>query len=74
MPIAPEEFKRPQTIFETWVFMKSPVHVQPMKLPQFTTLTLPDPVDYPGTIIYVTDGTAGTRFRGSDGVAWLNIA
>lgn len=35
--------------------------------------TKPVAADFEGTIIYVSDGGAGAKFRGSDGSAWVNL-
>lgn len=49
----------------------------PMKaaliLATFTVATLPTAADFEGGIIYVSDGAAGEKFRGSDGAAWVNL-
>lgn len=42
-------------------------------LATFTVATLPTPADFEGGIIYVSDGAAGAKFRGSDGTAWVNL-
>lgn len=41
--------------------------------PQYTTTTLPDATKMEGRIIYVQDGGAGAKFRGSDGTNWVNL-
>lgn len=45
----------------------------PLMLGTYTTGTLPTASDYPGAIIYVSDGAAGARFRGSHAGAWVNL-
>lgn len=45
----------------------------PFGLKPYTTTTLPDPAEWEGHIIYVSDGAAGAKFRGSDGTAWVNM-
>lgn len=46
---------------------------QPLRLATFTTTTLPTASSWTGAIIYVSDGAAGQKFRGSDGSAWVNL-
>ncbi len=29
--------------------------------------------DWSGSVIYVSDGSGGTRFRGSNGTSWVNL-
>lgn len=45
----------------------------PLTLATYTTATLPTASDYPGAIVYVSDGGAGARFQGSHGGAWVNL-
>lgn len=45
----------------------------PLPLSAFTVATLPDATLWEGAIIYVSDGVAGARFRGSNGTAWVNL-
>jgi hypothetical protein len=45
----------------------------PLPLATFTTSTLPDAADWTGAVIYVSDGSSGARFRGSDGTSWVNL-
>lgn len=45
----------------------------PLVLATFTTTTLPAAADWEGGIIYVSDGAAGAKFRGSDGTSWVNL-
>lgn len=73
MPFSSEDFKRAQTVFEVWTFAKPPNFLQPIKLPIYTTLTLPAAVDYEGHILYVSDGASGSRFLGSDGTSWVSL-
>lgn len=47
--------------------------VAPLRLMTFTTTTLPDATVWVGSIIYVEDGSAGERFRGSNGTNWVNL-
>lgn len=35
--------------------------------------TKPAAADHEGAIIYVSDGGAGAKFRGSDGTSWVNL-
>lgn len=46
----------------------------PLTLGTYTVATLPAAASHPGAILYVSDGSAGQKFRGSDGSSWLNIA
>ena len=43
------------------------------RLRSYTAATLPTASVYPGAIVYVSDGTSGNKFRGSDGSAWINL-
>jgi hypothetical protein len=45
----------------------------PLPLATYTTGTLPAAADYPWTLIAVTDGSAGQKFRASDGSSWVNL-
>jgi hypothetical protein len=45
----------------------------PLPLMTYTVATLPTAADYEGNIIYVSDGSAGENFRGSDGSTWVNL-
>jgi hypothetical protein len=45
----------------------------PLPLMTYTVATLPTASDFDGSIIYVSDGSAGQKFRGSDGSAWVNL-
>ena len=45
----------------------------PLELETYTVATLPAFADYEGCIIYVSDGAGGTKFRGSNGAAWVNL-
>ncbi len=45
----------------------------PLELMTYTVATLPAVADFEGTVIYVSDGGAGTKFRGSDGSSWLSL-
>lgn len=47
--------------------------VNPLVLGPFLNASLPTAANWTGGIIYVSDGAAGTKFRGSDGVAWVNL-
>jgi hypothetical protein len=46
----------------------------PLPLAEYTVATLPTASDFEGAIIYVSDGSAGQKFRASDGSSWLNMA
>ncbi len=35
--------------------------------------TVPTASDYAGAVIYVSDGSSGQKFRGSDGSSWVNL-
>lgn len=39
----------------------------------FTAATLPDPADYTGQLIFVSDGGGGARVRYSTGAAWVSL-
>ncbi len=45
----------------------------PFGLAEYTVATLPDPTEFEKKIIYVSDGAAGAKFRGSDGTSWVNL-
>ncbi len=45
----------------------------PFQLATYTVATRPTATDYPGCIIYVSDGGAGAVFQGSDGTNWVNL-
>lgn len=45
----------------------------PLRLAPYLAASLPTAASWPGGIIYVSDGAAGTKFRGSDGAAWVNL-
>ena len=45
----------------------------PLVLKSYTVATLPTASSWTGGIIYVSDGSAGQRFRGSHGGAWVNL-
>ncbi len=45
----------------------------PFGLKSYTTATLPDATEFEGHTIYVSDGAAGQKFRGSDGTSWVNL-
>lgn len=45
----------------------------PLGLATFTVATLPTASDWPGSVIYVSDGAGGAKFRGSDGTSWVNL-
>ena len=45
----------------------------PLILATFTVATLPSAADFEGGAIYVSDGAGGTKFRGSDGTAWVDL-
>lgn len=45
----------------------------PLILAPFTVATLPAAADWEGGIIYVSDGAAGAKFRGSDNTTWVNL-
>ena len=46
---------------------------QPLPLATFTVASLPDATAWTGAVIYVSDGSTGERFRGSNGTAWVNL-
>jgi hypothetical protein len=45
----------------------------PLKLAFYLDADVPDAADFEGCIIYVSDGGAGQRFRGSDGATWVDL-
>lgn len=45
----------------------------PLQLATYTVATRPAAADWPGAIIYVSDGGAGAVFQGSNGAAWVNL-
>lgn len=47
----------------------------PLTLMEYTDSpdTKPTASDYPGSVIYVSDGGSGAVFRGSDGTNWVNL-
>lgn len=45
----------------------------PLPLAEYTTATLPPADEWEGSVIYVSDGSSGEKFRGSDGTSWLNL-
>lgn len=73
MGFVPEDFKQPQTAFEKWTFVKGLRAHQPIQVARYTEATLPSAADWEAGVIYVTDGAAGTRFRGSDGTSWVTL-
>lgn len=46
---------------------------EPVTPPTYTTATKPAASNYPGGIIYVSDGGAGAVFQGSNGTSWVNL-
>lgn len=47
----------------------------PLGLVEYTIATLPAAsAANRGHVVYVSDGSAGQKYRGSDGSSWLNIA
>lgn len=51
----------------------STVPSAPVPLQRVLAADLPPASEWEGAIIYVSDGAAGTRFRGSDGTNWVNL-
>ncbi len=47
--------------------------VAPAPLQSVVVADLPTASEWEGAIIYVSDGSAGTRFRGSDGTSWVSL-
>ena len=45
----------------------------PLELMTYTVATLPAASSNTGKVVYVSDGGAGTKFRGSDGTSWLSL-
>lgn len=45
----------------------------PLPLQILTVATLPPAGDWTGAIVFVSDGAAGAKFRGSDGTTWLSL-
>jgi len=50
------------------VAMKAPLPLQSVVI-----AALPAASDHEGAIIYVSDGSTGQKFRGSDGTNWVNL-
>ena len=73
MPATGEDFKRPQTVLETWTFFKTPGLIQPFKLPFFTKATKPLAADFEGCVIYISDEAAGQKVQYSTGSAWAAL-
>lgn len=44
----------------------------PLKLKAYTVATRPPAADFPGCIIYVSDGTASNKLQYSDGTNWIS--
>ena len=47
--------------------------IRPLPLATYTVATLPAAASWTGAVIFVSDGAAGTKFRGSDGTSWLSL-
>lgn len=45
----------------------------PLELKSYLTAGLPPAADHEGAIVYVSDGAAGSKFRGSDGASWVSL-
>jgi hypothetical protein len=45
----------------------------PLTLTTYTTATRPTASDYEGAVIYVSDGSGGSKFQGSDGSSWVSL-
>ncbi|MFW6028241.1 MAG: hypothetical protein ACOC9Q_01810 [bacterium] len=45
----------------------------PLPLQSVEAADLPDAADWEGAIIYVSDGSSGAKFRGSDGTNWVDL-
>lgn len=45
----------------------------PLELAPYATAAIPAAADHEGTIIYVSDASAGSKFQGSDGTNWVNL-
>lgn len=45
----------------------------PLPLQSVKAADLPPAADWEGSIIYVSDGASGAKFRGSDGSSWVNL-
>lgn len=45
----------------------------PLELETFTLASRPAASDNTAKIIFVSDGTAGNKFQGSDGASWLGL-
>jgi hypothetical protein len=43
-----------------------------VQFPRYLVATLPTTATE-GTVVFVADGAAGTKFRGWDGSAWVNL-
>lgn len=67
---------------DTDLFRQAPAHLKtsgkleaggPIKPATYTTATRPAAASHTGSIIYVSDGAAGSKFQGSDGSAWVSL-
>lgn len=45
----------------------------PLQLASFETAGRPDPTEWEGAVIYVSDASSGSRFQGSDGSQWVDL-
>lgn len=45
----------------------------PFQIQTFTVATLPDPVEWPAGLIYISDEAGGTVVAFSDGGAWRRV-
>ncbi len=45
----------------------------PLPLQILTVATLPPAANWTGALVFVSDGAAGAKFRGSDGTTWLSL-
>lgn len=46
----------------------------PLLLAEYAEATLPDATQFPGGLIFVSDGASGQKLRYSDGTTWVDIA
>lgn len=44
-----------------------------VKFPTYLAADIPPAADHEGEAIYVSDGAAGSKFRGSDGSSWVDL-
>lgn len=45
----------------------------PLGLKSYEAADLPDAADWEGHVVYVSDAAPGSKFKGSDGTAWVDL-